>query len=219
MARGSLFGRRSQGNYSKRRKWLTLTIWAFCLALVLAAVAVVYDELVDKARLAEAAKAPNYTAPVVTTQPVETEEPTEETRGPAPEFVVYDSKGKQVTLAQFRGKPVVLTFWASWRNDCKEQMPILQAAYEDYKDTVHFLFVNVPDGLRETRETADAFLEERGYTFPVYYDTDGTASVNYDVQNMPSTYFIDAQGRAMGYANGKISRPIFERGLAQCYHD
>lgn len=213
-----MFSGRSRGSYPRRQKWIMLTVWAVCLAVVLGVIAVLVDLYRDKERLAEAgANATIYTGAVVTTEP--TEAPVEETRAYAPDFVVYDAKGKQVTLEQFRGKPVVLTFWASWRNDCKEQMPILNGAYEDYKETVHFLFVNVPDGNRETRETADAFLKERGYEFPVYYDLDASAAVNYDVQNMPSTYFIDAQGRAMGYAGGKISRAIFERGLAQCYHE
>jgi hypothetical protein len=53
----------------------------------------------------------------------------------------------------------------------------------------------------------------------VYYDTDANAQINYDVQNMPSTYFVDAQGRAMAFAGGKITRSIFEKGLARCYHE
>ena len=202
----------------RRRKWIGLTVWAVILALILLAIAHTYNYFVDRSRMEEVAKLPNYTGTVAATQPVETEAATEATRAFAPDFMVYDAQGNAVTLEMFRGKPVVLTFWASWRNECKEQMPILNSAYEDYKDTVHFLFVNIPDN-RETQDRAEAFLEERGYTFPVYYDTDGNASENYDLQNLPSTYFIDEHGRAMGYAGGKITRPIFERGLAQCYHD
>ena len=210
------FGHRG---YSRRRKWVALTIWAAVLALVLGMVSFIYDRYRDKERLAEVAKLPDHSAPTEITEPPQTEEATEATRAFAPDFVVYDEMGNPVTLADFQGQPVVLSFWVSWKNECREQMPILQAVYNDYKDKVHFLIINVPDGKRETRESAEAFLEERGFTFPVYYDDDAVAQVNYELQNMPSTYFIDAEGRAMGYAGAYMNRHIFETGLSQCYHD
>ena len=201
-----------------KRKLFKLTAWAAVLAVLLGMVSILYDRLVDKERLAQAALSPDHTAPSQQTvaAPTATEEAEHDM---APDFMVYDKDGKMVTLSDFKGKPVVLCFWASWRDDCKQQMPILQAAYDDYKGSVHFIMVNMPDGTRETREKAEAFIKERGYTFPVYYDTDSVAAMNYNVQTVPSIYFIDGEGRAMAYAGAKISRAVFERGLARCYHD
>lgn len=201
-----------------KRKLFKLTAWALALAVLLGAVSILYDRLVDKERLAQAAATPDHTAPSRQTEVVPSQT-TEQEREMAPDFAVYDKDGKMVTLAQFRGKPVVVCFWASWRDDCKQQMPILQAAYDDYKGSVHFVMINMPDGTRETREKAEAFIQERGYTFPVYYDTDSVAAINYDVQSVPSIYFIDDEGKAMAYAGAKIGRAVFEKGLARCYHD
>ena len=202
-----------------KQKLFKLTAWALVLAVILGAVTLLYDRLVDRERLAQAAATPDHTPPSKQTEvatPSETQDPE---RKMAPEFTIYDRNGKIVTLADFRGKPVVICFWASWRDDCIQQMPILQAAYDDYKDSVHFLMINMPDGNRETREKADAFIQERGYTFPVYYDTDSVAAINYNVQSVPSIYFIDDEGKAMAYAGAKIGRAVFEKGLARCYHD
>lgn len=203
-----------------KRNILILTACALALALLLVAIAYLYDRQVDRDRLAQAAASPNHTAPaLVQTEPSEGAEATAPKKDFAPEFTVFDKDGKPVKLADFRGKPVVICFWTSWQDACKQQLPIIQAAYDDYKDTVHFLLINMPDGTRETKETAQAFLAERGYTFPVYYDTDSVAAINYNVQSTPSTYFIDEEGRGMAYAGGKINRVIFEKGLARCYHD
>ena len=88
----------------------------------------------------------------------------------APDFTVTDSDGNAVKLSDFRGKGVVLNFWASWCGPCKMEMPHFQAAYEQYGEDVHFLMVNMSTAFGDSRADAAAVLEEGGYTFPVYYD-------------------------------------------------
>ena len=61
----------------------------------------------------------------------------------APDFTVTDADGNAVKLSDFRGKGVVLNFWASWCGPCKSEMPHFQTAYEQYGDEVHFLMVNM----------------------------------------------------------------------------
>ena len=119
------------------------------------------------------------------------EEPEAQT---APDITVYTADGTAVKLSDFKGKPVVLNFWASWCGPCKSEMPAFEAACQAMGEDVQFLMVNLTDGVSETTETAAAFLAEAGYTFPVFYDTDYTANTAYEVTAIPATFFIDAKG-------------------------
>lgn len=123
----------------------------------------------------------------------------------APDFTVYDKDGRAHKLSDFRGKPVVLNFWASWCPPCRGEMPEFDKVYADMGDRVHFLMVNLTDGVTETVEDASAFIAENGYCFPVYYDTTGQAAGLYGVSSIPTTFFIDADGCAVSYAVGAIS--------------
>ena len=191
-------------------------ILAAVLALVLLVAALMYDRLVDRERMEQLATLPNYTPPTTAYQDPDA---TDTTRTDAPEFTVYDGDGQPYTLDAFLGKPVVLNFWASWCGPCTAELPMFQEVYEEYGEDVHFLMINTTDGTRETRESADAMIEAGNFTFPVYYDTDGTASVNYSVRSLPTTYFIDANGKAIAYAAGQLDRHNFERGLSMCYQN
>lgn len=132
---------------------------------------------------------------------------------PAPDFTVYDKDGNEVHLSDFAGKPIVLNFWASWCSPCKSEMPDFHQAYLDYGEEVQFLMVNMTDGSRETVESASAFIEEQGYTFPVFYDTGYDAALTYGAYALPTTYFIDAEGYAVAWAQSALSPENLQKGL------
>lgn len=128
-----------------------------------------------------------------------------------PDVTVYDADGKAVKLSQLRGKPVVFNIWASWCAPCQNEMPGFQAMYEKYGKDVHFMMVNMT-GI-DTLEDAKTFVQNTGYTFPVYYDTDNSAIAQYYTGSVPVTYFINSKGELVTYAMGAIPEATLEQGI------
>ncbi len=131
----------------------------------------------------------------------------------APDFTVLDNEGNHVKLSDYKGKPVVLNFWATWCYYCKEEMPDFNTAYEKYPD-VQFLMVNATDGVQETVESAKKYVEDEGFGFPVFFDTEGEAVSAYYVTGFPCTYFINAEGELVTYANGMLDMDSLEKGIS-----
>ena len=131
----------------------------------------------------------------------------------APDFTVIDKDGNTIKLSDMRGKPVVINFWASWCPPCKAEMPDFEEMYKKYGDEVTFMMVNMTDGDRETVELAKKHVEDNGFTFPVYFDTEMSAAYAYYVTSLPATYFIDAEGNLITHAIGMINAATLERGI------
>ncbi|MDY4668728.1 MAG: TlpA disulfide reductase family protein [Oliverpabstia sp.] len=134
-------------------------------------------------------------------------------RQEAIDVTFYDSEGKAVKLSDYYGKPVVMNFWATWCGYCKKEMPDFQEVYEEYKDKVEFLFINSTDGSRETREKAETYLQEQGYTIPTFYDEDLDAVYTYSVNSLPTTMLLDKQGRVAAYAPGLVEKEALTSAL------
>ena len=130
----------------------------------------------------------------------------------APDFTVYDKDGNEVNLSSFFGKPIVLNFWASWCPPCRMEMPDFNEKYLELGDEVHFLMVNMTTG-RETKQSAQEFIQEENFSFPIYFDTNQDAAITYSAYSLPTTYFINSEGEAVAQATGAIDIDTLQRGI------
>ena len=110
---------------------------------------------------------------------------------PAAQFTLSSISGKKVSLKQFRGKIVVLNFWATWCGPCKKELPEFVRMRRKYKDRqVEILTINVDSNI----ENARRFLRKNKLKLKTLWDGHKKVAQKYDVQAMPSTYVIDQNG-------------------------
>lgn len=113
-------------------------------------------------------------------------------RPPAPAFTLPRFDGGTLTLAELRGRYVVMNFWASWCIPCKDEAPLLERVWREYRDRgVVVLGVNIQDLEPEARR----FIAETKATYPQVRDRDGGVSRAYGTTGVPETFFIDREGR------------------------
>jgi len=133
---------------------------------------------------------------------------------PAPDVTLQDGKGAIVRLADYKGKVVLIDFWASWCIPCKTSFPALDALYREYQPRgLEVLAVN----LDERRRDADTFLAARPHTMPVLFDPKGVSPAAFAVRGMPSSFLIDRAGNVrfthMGYSDNIAEQ--YRREIAQ----
>ncbi len=158
--------------------------------------------------------------PEATDTPDATDAP-QESQAPIPalDFTLTDQFGNTHTLDQYKGKTILLNFWATWCGPCRSEMPDLQAVYEDYgnneKDLV-VLGVAAPNlGQEGSAEDISAFLEENGYTYPTLMNEDASLFYSYGISSFPTTFMIDKNGNVYGYIMGAQSREVFDDIIQQ----
>ncbi len=110
---------------------------------------------------------------------------------PAPDFVFLTEDGKEYRLSDFRGRPVVLNFWATWCPPCRAEMPALDRAYKERKkDGLLILAINE----QEDRRAVSEFRQAMGVSLPMLLDTRGVVGRTYLVRGLPTSFFIKPDG-------------------------
>ncbi len=120
---------------------------------------------------------------------------------PAPEIVLPDLQGKEVRLSDFRGKTVLLNFWATWCKPCKEEMPAMQASYDKLRDQ-GFVVLAVNE-LENTNKVIE-HIRTHGHTFPVVMDHSNRIANRYGVVGLPASFLIDRQGIVREHIFGNL---------------
>lgn len=118
-----------------------------------------------------------------------------------------------VSLERFRGRPVVVNFWASWCVPCRKEMPAFQAVYRKVHPRVAFVGVDHQDA----RSDALAFVRTTGVRYPIAFDPDGTTARDYGMLGVPTTVFIDARGRELERHTGQLSRADLEATIKRVF--
>jgi DsbE subfamily thiol:disulfide oxidoreductase len=111
-----------------------------------------------------------------------------------PDFFLPDHAGKKTTLKDFRGKVVLLNFWASWCIPCREEMPAMERLYQQYKNKG---FAIVAVDVKDNRKDALAFLKELKISYPIMVDADGEVGLLYGAWGLPTTYLIGPKGEGL----------------------
>ena len=130
----------------------------------------------------------------------------------APNFALKDLQGNIVQLSDFRGKPVLINFWASWCPPCKEEMPAIEKAYQKYKDQ-GWVFLGLD--MKEDAATVSKFVKDGKYSWTFLLDSNGTAANSYLVTGVPETYLIDSKGLVQDFKIGGMTYSEFDSKLAK----
>jgi cytochrome c biogenesis protein CcmG/thiol:disulfide interchange protein DsbE len=138
-------------------------------------------------------------------------------RKPAPEFALKDADGKTVRLEEYKGKVVLLDFFATWCGPCKIEIPWFMELERKNKDRgFSVLGVSMDD---EGWEVVKPFLADLGVNYRVVIGNDATAQIYGGVDALPTTFLIDRNGKIAAIHIGLASKKVFEDGIEQLLQD
>ena len=129
---------------------------------------------------------------------------------PAPDFALKAvGTGETIDLAQYRGRPVIVNFWATWCHPCWDEHPVLTQTSQVLGNQVQFLGVVFQDD--ESR--IKSFLQQRGWAYPTLVDQAGKTAIAYGVGGVPETYFLDKNGTIVAKFAGPMSADDIQTNL------
>ena len=131
--------------------------------------------------------------------------------GPAPDLVLEDLRARDSSIGidDFRGRPLVVNFFASWCGPCRREMPALQSVYEDVDGKVAFLGIDN----RDIRRDALDLVRETGVRYRLAFDPEGDAARAFGVLAMPTTVFVSAEGEMVDRVFGEMSEEQLRRTI------
>lgn len=112
----------------------------------------------------------------------------------APDFSLNTLDEEKLQLSELQGKKVILNFWATWCPPCREEMPAMQEFYDHFKDEVEVVAINLTKS-ESKKEDVAAYIEKYDYTYPIPLDEKAEVRSAYKVVAVPTTYFIDQEGK------------------------
>ncbi len=131
---------------------------------------------------------------------------------PAPAVQLSSLDGSSNSLASYRGRPVIVNFWATWCEPCKEEMPLLQTSTSSHPDLVVLGIDNV-----EAPSKVRPFVDQLGVRFPILLDEDGSVLEHYQVLGLPTSFFVDRSGTLRSIYRGALTEDVLRDSLAAIY--
>ena len=133
---------------------------------------------------------------------------------PSPDFELKDISDEIHSLEEYRGKPVLLNFWATWCAPCRIEMPVLQKSFDEYDGELSVIAINNA----EPKEDVQAFVDEFGLTFDFFLDPEAEIQHLFQISGYPTTFVIDSDGvirvRHIGLiSDDQMDRYLTENGL------
>lgn len=124
----------------------------------------------------------------------------------APDFTLQTLDGKTVKLSEYKGKKVVINFWATWCSPCRTEMPAMQKYYEKraQKDNVEILALNLTYDDKDA-DNVQTFVDSYKLSFPILLQETDALIKQYQVLQIPSTFFIDTEGRVQTHLAGTLN--------------
>ncbi len=170
------------------RQWLYINIAVAGLLIVLAGIGLVW-----------ASRPTSAAVPQPTAQPA---------GQIAPDFTLKTLDGETVSLSDFRGKVVMVNFWASWCPPCVAELPTIYQFYQTHQaDGFVVLAVNA----QENPDTVSGFISRQGYTFPVLLDPDSVAADEYGIRALPTSFFLNKNGEIQYVHRGEIDTDTLKK--------
>lgn len=117
------------------------------------------------------------------------------------DFTLEDTNGNKVTLSDYKGKTILLNFWASWCGPCKFEMPFIEKLYQDTKDSD---FVIITVDLQESKSVVSKFMTDNKYHFPALLDTEGDVGSQYGVSGIPLSLLINKDFKIVSAHDGAM---------------
>ncbi len=131
-------------------------------------------------------------------------------------FTLKDSNDNEVSLSDYKGKTVILNFFATWCTYCKEELPTLEEIHRT-RDDIEVILVATPNvGNEGDKEYIKNYMEENGYTMTVLYDESAQVVSTFNVTGYPTSFFFKEDGNVLGYAPGYVDDSTLNDILEQC---
>jgi peroxiredoxin len=132
---------------------------------------------------------------------------------PAPDFELKTLEGETVRLSDFKGKPVLINFWATWCGPCRAEFPDFQKASVD--NAGNLVIIGINNTSTDQKDQIPAFLAEFGVTFPIVLDETGETAKAYRILGLPTSIFIDRKGVVNEVFTGPINKAYIESKLPE----
>lgn len=126
------------------------------------------------------------------------------------DFTLKKGNGESITLSDFKGKTVMVTFYGTWCHYCNQELPVLEEV-KNTRDDIEIILVATPnDGMEKSIDEVEKFMKDGGYTLNVVYDEDFNVKRLYQVTGYPTSYVYKPDGSMLGYLPGFMPKELLE---------